>query len=107
MLRKFRYDIAFGKQLEDVRAQVESLTPPEELRPDHDRLVAYYDRFIDAITKVTAATEAGDIQTAQRQLMGFPVQYCETQQSFSSSEFKDLVGLHFGAPSDICDGEPS
>ena len=96
----------FGKQLQEVRAQVGSLTPPEELRADHDRLVAYYDGFIDRVSKLTAAVEAGDIQTAQIQLIGFRGQFCETRGSFSSSQFKELVGLHFRADPDACDGAP-
>ena len=96
----------FGKQLEEVRAQVGSLTPPEELRADHDHLVAYYDGFIDGVNKLIAATEAGDVETAQMQLIGFQAQFCETRQSFSSSAFKVLVGLHFEAIPDACDGAP-
>ncbi len=96
----------FGKQLQEVRAQVGSLTPPEELRADHDRLVAYYDGFIDGVGKLTAAVEAGDVETAQRQFIGFQGEFCETRGSFSSSEFKELVGLHFRADPDPCDGAP-
>ena len=96
----------FGKQLQEVRAQVGSLTPPEELRADHDRLVAYYDGFIDGVSKLTAAVEAGDVETAQRQLIGFQGQFCATRGSFSSSQFKELVGLHFRADPDACDGAP-
>ena len=96
----------FREQLQEVRAQVGSLTPPEELRADHDRLVAYYDGFIDGVSKLTAAAEAGDIQTAQIQLIGFRGQFCETRGSFSSSQFKELVGLHFRADPDACDGAP-
>ena len=94
----------FGEQLREVRAQVESLTPPEELRADHDRLVAYYDGFIDRVNKLIAATEAGDVGTAQNQYFGFQAQFCETRGSFSSSQFKALVGLHFQADPDACDG---
>ena len=92
-----------GEQLREVRAQVESLTPPVELRADHDRLVAYYDGFIDRLNKLTAAVEAGDVETAQRQFFGFQGQFCETRQSFSF-QFKELVGLHFQADPDACDG---
>ena len=94
----------FGKQLQEVRAQVGSLTPPEELRADHDRLVAYYDGLIDRVSKLTAAVEAGDIQTAQIQFIVFREQFCETRGSFSSSQFKELVGLHFRADPDACGG---
>ena len=96
----------FGEHLHEVRAQVESLTPPEELRADHDRLVAYYDGFVDGVSKLTAAVEAGDVETAQRQLIGFQGQFCATRGSFSSSQFKELVGLHFRADPDACDGAP-
>ena len=96
----------FGEQLREVRAQVESLTPPEELRADHDRLVAYYDGFIDRVDKLIAATEAGDVETAQNQFFGFRANFCETRGSFSSSQFKELVGLHFRADPDACDGAP-
>ena len=96
----------FGEQLQEVRAQVESLTPPEELRADHDRLAAYYDGFIDRVNKLIAATEAGDVETAQNQFFGFRGQFCETRGSFSSSQFKELVGLHFRADPDACEGAP-
>ena len=94
----------FGEQLREVRAQVGSLTPPVELRADHDRLVAYYDGFIDRLNKLIAATEAGDVEAAQNQFFGFQAQFCETRQSFSSSQFKELVGVHFRADPDACDG---
>ena len=94
----------FGKQLQEVRAQVGSLTPPEELRTDHDRLVAYYDGFIDGVSKLTAAVEAGEMQTTAIQMIGFREQFCETRGSFSSSQFKELVGLHFRADPDACGG---
>ncbi len=94
----------FREQLQEVRAQVGSLTPPEELRADHDRLVAYYDGFIDRVNKLIAATEAGDVETARNQIFGFQGQFCETRQSFSSSQFKELVGVHFRADPDACDG---
>ena len=93
----------FREQLEEVRAQVGSLTPPEELRADHDRLVAYYDGLIDGVSKLTAAVEAGEMQTAAIQLVGFGGQPCETRGSFSSSLFKELVGLHFDADLNTCD----
>ncbi len=96
----------FGKHLQEVRAQVESLSPPEDLRADHDRLVAYYDGISDGVSRMTAAVEAGDVETAQGQLMGFRFQFCETRGSFSSSQFKELVGLHFRADPDACDGAP-
>ncbi len=98
----------FVQQLQEVRAQVESLTPPEELRADHDRLVAYYDGFIDGVSELTAVAEAGDVEIARgRFFMGFQPRLCETQQSFASSQFMALVGLHFAiATPDFCDDAP-
>ena len=96
----------FREQLREVRAQVESLTPPEELRADHDRLVAYYDRFIDGVSDLIAP-EAGDAETARGDFfLGFQAQFCETGQSFSSPQFEALVGPHFAATADICDEAP-
>ena len=98
----------FAEQLQEVRAQMGSLTPPEELRADHDRLAAYYDGFIDGVNELMAAAEAGDLQAAQGQLIGFLTGFCETRQSFSSSQFKELVTVHFkfAAPRNPCEEAP-
>ena len=67
------------------------------------RLVAYYDGLIDGISDLIAP-EAGDAEAARGQFFfGFLAQFCETGQSFSSSQFEALVGPHFAATADICD----
>ena len=101
---------------DETRALLDALTPPAELRADHDLLIEYFDGLLDANKEFAAAAAAGDLDAAGMVLPRIGEIGCETQESFFkaheseaqqsvlSSAFETIVGPHipceprFGPP---------
>ncbi len=87
----------FIAAVEDARATVVALTPPDELREDHDRLARYLDETLAAQRAVVDAATAEDL-TGVRDGIGRTLNvFCETARGFSDV-MKPVVFVQFGGP---------
>ena len=92
--------------VDETRALLDALTPPAELKADHDLLIEYFDGLLDANKEFAAGMvlpRIGEIG-CETQESFFKAHESEAQQSVLSSAFETIVGPHipceprFGPP---------
>lgn len=87
----------FIATVEDAQTRVTALTPPEELRGDHDRLVRYFDETLAAQRSVVVAATAEDLNGLRDGIARTLDVFCETARGFSDA-MKPVVFAQFGGP---------
>jgi hypothetical protein len=87
----------FIAAVEDTRARVVALTPPDELREDHDRLARYFDETLAAQRAVVDAATAEDLSGLRDGIDRTRTVFCETARGFSDA-MKPVVFAQFGGP---------
>ena len=83
--------------LEDARRRVAALTPPDELREDHDRLVRYFDDTLAAQRAVVNASASEDLSGMRDGMDRTRNAFCEAARGFSDA-MKPDVFTQFGGP---------
>lgn len=93
---------AVEKALEGVSA----LTPPEELRADHDRLVAHLEGTIAAQEAIVTASESKDLSDVRERMSQAGTLYCEAFEGFSDA-MRPVVLVLLGDQPPQCGPPPS
>ena len=88
---------SFIAVIEDARAKVVALTPPDELREDHDRLARYFDETLAAQRAVVDTAMAEDLSGLRDGIDRTRNVFCETARGFSDA-MKPVVFVQFGGP---------
>ena len=88
-------------------AELLALTPPEELRADHDRLTSYLGDAIGIVSNLSDAARSGDRAALGAGTGLLNEALCETRDAFVSRDFLRLVEAHFFGPSAECGPPPA
>ncbi len=91
---------------QQVGSAMDTMTPPDELLADHERMQTYFSEVRAIVEEVRRLRENGDLNDARLELQRVDEPYCETRQSFESSAFKEAVGIFFAGGPGICGGTP-
>ena len=85
----------FIAAVEEARARVVALTPPDELREDHHLLTRYFDETLAAQRAVVDAATAEDLSGLRDGINRTLDVFCETARGFSET-MKPVVFTQFG-----------
>ncbi len=91
---------------QEIESALGTMTPPEELLADHERLQTYIGEVLAIIEEVNRLREDGDLNAARLKLQGLDQPFCEARRSFESSDFKEAVAVFFTGGPDACGGTP-
>ena len=89
-----------------VQSDLGTMTPPDELLADHERVETHFDEVVAAMEEVIRLQEGGDVNEARLELQRVDQPYCETRQSLVSDDFKAAVGVFFAGATGVCEGAP-
>ena len=89
-----------------IESALGTMTPPDELLADHERMQTYIGELLAIIEEVNGLRESGDLNAARLALQGLEQAYCKARQSFESSDFKDAVAILFAGGPRACGGAP-
>ena len=89
-----------------VESALDTMTPPAWLLADHERMQTYFNEVLAIIKEVRRLRENGDLNDARLELQRVDEPYCETRESFESSDFKEAVGIFFAGGPGVCGGTP-
>ncbi|PKB70501.1 MAG: hypothetical protein BZY87_10260 [SAR202 cluster bacterium Io17-Chloro-G6] len=87
-----------------VESALRTMTPPDELTADHERLQAYFGEALAIVEEVTSLREDGELNEARLELQKLEQPYCEARGSFESSDFKAAVAIFFTGDPGSCGG---
>ena len=91
---------------QQVESALDTMTPPDELLADHERMHTYFNEVLAITEEVRRLRENGDLNDARLELQRVDEPYCNTRQSFESSDFKAAVGIFFAGGPGVCGGAP-
>ena len=83
-----------------------TMTPPDALLADHERLQAYFGQALTIIDKVNELREGGDLNAPRLELQGLEQPNCQARQSFESGDFKKAVAIFFTVGPGACGDMP-
>lgn len=83
--------------LEEARSNVAALSPPDELRDDHQRLIEYFDDTLAAQRAISTAAAAEDLAGVRAGIDLTVESFCETAKDLSDT-IKPVVSVQFGGP---------
>lgn len=86
--------------LEKTRDEVAALSPPDELRDDHQRLIEYFDDTLAAQRAISTAAAAEDLAGVRAGIDLTLESFCETAKDLSDA-IKPVVSVQFGGPPGI------
>ena len=92
--------------LQAVESSLGTMTPPDELLADHERMQAYFSDALTIVEEVRGLHESGDLDGARLALQRLDQPFCEARQSFESAHFKEAVALFFTGGPGACGGTP-
>jgi hypothetical protein len=80
--------------IERTRNEMLGLDPPEELRPDHEVLLRYFEDTLDVAVRITRAAQEGNLPALQV-LFGESSHTLERTQQQLSDEARPIVAVYF------------
>ena len=83
--------------LEETRSNVAALSPPDELRDDHQRLIEYFDDTLAAQRAISTAAAAEDLAGVRAGMDLTLESFCDTAKDLSDA-IKPVVSVQFGGP---------
>ena len=92
--------------LESVQARLGTMTPPDGLLADHERMQTYFDDVLAVIQEVRRLRENGDLDEARLELQRTDKPLCEARESFESTDFKEAVAIFFADGQGACADTP-
>lgn len=87
----------FTAAVENAMGKVTALTPPDELRVDHNRLVAYFKDTLAAQRQIARAAAAAERDGIRDGIARTREVFCKTARGFSDA-MKPVVFVNFGGP---------
>jgi hypothetical protein len=87
----------FISTLEDAQERFAELTPPDDLRADHDRLARYFEATVAAQRAVVDAAAAEEVTGVRDGIARTRSAFCDTARGLSDA-MKPVVFVHFGGP---------
>lgn len=85
----------FLAMIEDAQESLAALTPTDELRGDHDRLVKYFEETLAGQQAIVDAATAGDLSGMRAGMGRTHSTFCETAKGFSD-DARPVVHVQFG-----------
>ena len=94
------------KSFQEFTAELETISPPDELASDHDRLRTFFGRAIKIATEVYRLGQDNDLEGASGELQKLDPAFCDARASFEVQKFKDAVAIMFAGNESACGGTP-
>ena len=94
------------KLFQEFAAELETISPPDELASDHDRLRTFFGRAIQIATEVYRLGQDNDLEGASGELQKLDPAFCDARASFEVQNFKDAVAIMFAGNESACGGTP-
>jgi len=92
--------------LESVQAELGTMTPPDGLLADHERIQTYFNDVLAVIKEVGRLRENGDLNEARLEMQRTDEPLCEARESFESTDFKEAVAIFFADGQGACADTP-
>jgi len=83
---------------------LDTVTAPEEMKADHERLQTFFDRAIDIVSEVYRLGQENDLDGARGELLKLEPAFCDARGNFESEDFKDAVAIMFVGSATTCGG---
>jgi hypothetical protein len=90
--------------MQGFATELETVTPPDELAADHERLRAIFTLSLEIVSEVKRLGEAGDLDGARGELLKLDPAFCNARANFEAQEFKDAIAILFLGGLRTCGG---
>ena len=91
---------------QQVESALDTMTPPDELLADHERMQTYFNEVLEIIQGVGRLREDGNQNEARLELQRIDQPLCKARESFESNAFKEAVAIFFADGQGACANTP-